>query len=226
MTSTMTTVTTATSKLTTTVTPPTTATKVPETMIERWLNAHNYWRCIHDSPPVVWDEDIAKGSQKWADRGQMSHDKCYDLPNPYGPVGENLASGTNMTPEQAADMWHDEEPEKGPECGGHCTAMLWKSGTKMGCGIGKGSMGTLLVCRYGGGSPLSKWLAPNFGGRDKYAENVGFPDNSKKDSCNKKYPRKAAESGGGSSPGGSGGSSPSSGGSSPSSRRRPSSGGS
>merc|ERR1719387_838986 len=117
-----------------------------------------------------------------------------------------------MTPEQAANMWHDENPEKGPQCGGHCTAMLWKSAPKMGCGIGKGSMGPLMVCRYGGGSPLNKRLAPNFGGRDMYAQNVGFPDKSKEASCDKKYPRKEEDSsgsgGGGSGGGGGGGSGP------------------
>jgi len=173
--------------------------KTPTTIPDRWVNAHNYWRCIHGSPPIAWDVDIARGAQKWADRGQMSHAKSYKIPPPEGPCGENLAGGSHVTIEKAVDMWHDENPEKGPRCGGHCTAMLWKAGVKLGCGTGKSSMGHLYVCRYGGGNPL-----PNFGGRGNYDANVGFPDNSKKDACKKKWPLGAGATPGGSPSGGSG----------------------
>jgi len=171
--------------------------KTPTTIPDRWVNAHNYWRCIHGSPPIAWDVDFARGAQKWADRGQMSHAKSYKIPPPEGPCGENLAGGSSVTIEGAVDMWHDENPERGPRCGGHCTAMLWKAGVKLGCGIGKSSMGHLYVCRYGGGNPL-----PNFGGN--YEANVGFPDNSKKDECKKKWPLGAGATPGGSPSGGSG----------------------
>jgi len=171
--------------------------KTPTTIPDRWVNAHNYWRCIHNSPPLAWDVDFARGAQKWADRGQMSHAKSYKIPPPEGPCGENLAGGSSVTIEGAVDMWHDENPENGPRCGGHCTAMLWKAGVKLGCGIGKSSMGHLYVCRYGGGNPL-----PNFGGN--YEANVGFPDNSKKDECKKKWPLGAGATPGGSPSGGSG----------------------
>merc|ERR1719321_132351 len=75
---------------------------------------------------------------------------------------------------------------------------------------------TRVVCRYGGGSPLNLRLAANFGGSSAKRENVAFPDNSRADECNKKWPpakghthspdsREPREGGGGSSPGGSGG---------------------
>merc|ERR1719421_1229476 len=173
----------------------------PKTLPQRFVAAHNYWRCIHDAPPIKWDKDFAEGAQKWADRGQMSHAQCYKIPPPQGPAGENLAMGSSMTPEQAASKWHDESPEQGPRCGGHCTAMLWKSATKLGCGMGPRN---LVVCRYGGRSLRDG--TPNFGGRGAYEANVGFPDNSKKDACKKKFPQSeaAAEPSGGGGSGGSG----------------------
>lgn len=173
--------------------------KKPTTIPDRWVNAHNYWRCIHGSPPIAWDENFARGAQKWADRGSMSHAQSYKIPAPEGPAGENLASGSHLTLEGAVDMWHDENPERGPRCGGHCTAMLWKAGKKLGCGTGKSGMGHLYVCRYGGGNPL-----PNFGGRGNYDANVGFPDNSKKDACKRKWPLGEGASPGGSPSGGGG----------------------
>lgn len=179
--------------------------KVPDSIPDRWLNAHNYWRCLHGSPPIKWDTDFAKGAQEWANRGQMSHAKCYKIPPPQGPAGENLASGSVMSPEKASSMWHDESPEKGPRCGGHCTAMLWSSAYKLGCGI----HGSLYVCRYGGKSLREG--TPNFGSRDAYTANIGFPDDSKEESCKKEWPQSekgdtnTGDKGGGGGSGGRGG---------------------
>jgi len=126
----------------------------------------------------------------------MSHSDCYKIPAPQGPAGENLASGSSMSPEQACKMWHDENPDSGPNCGGHCTAMLWKSAYKLGCGV----KGGLVVCRYGGKSLRDG--TPNFGGRSEYKQNVGYPDNSKDAECKKKWP---VSTKGSTNPGGSGG---------------------
>eukprot|EP00747_Dinoflagellata_sp_TGD_P136195 gnl/TRDRNA2_/TRDRNA2_175527_c0_seq1.p1 gnl/TRDRNA2_/TRDRNA2_175527_c0~~gnl/TRDRNA2_/TRDRNA2_175527_c0_seq1.p1 ORF type:complete len:430 (+),score=108.52 gnl/TRDRNA2_/TRDRNA2_175527_c0_seq1:114-1403(+) len=188
-------------KKTTTTTTTTTTTqkgrgspgKKPTTDQDRWINVHNYWRCVHGKDlgtnPMVWDDGIAVGAQKWADRGQMNHDKCYDLQPPQGPVGENLAGGSNVHIEESAYMWHDENPDKGPGAGGHTTAMLWKSAFKLGCGIGKDSRGgTFTVCRYGGGDPLDKRKAANFGGSSAKEANVGFPDDGLRGACEKKWP--------------------------------------
>jgi len=150
---------------------------------QEWVARHNYWRCIHGSPPIAWDADFARGAQSWADRGVMEHSDCYNIKPPEGPAGENLAAGSAgyMSIQKAADMWHDENPERGPKCGGHCTAMLWKAAKKLGCGINKqAANGMLLVCRYGGGTPL-----PNMGG--SYEANVGFPDMKKEPECKARH---------------------------------------
>jgi len=156
-------------------------------MIDRWANAHNYWRCIHGAGPVTWDEGIAKGSEQWAARGYGGHAKCYDLRPPQGPVGENLAMGTGISPEMASAMWHDESPERGPNCGGHCTAMLWKGAPRLGCGLNDGGRSKNVVCRYGG-NPLSKRTAANFGGSSAKQANVAYPDMSREPECLKKWP--------------------------------------
>merc|ERR1712183_1076831 len=94
------------------------------------------------------------------------------------------------TPEMACAMWHDENPERGPKCGGHCTAMLWQTPgitTKLGCGFVTPTDGSMkrAVCRYGAGSPLKKRLAANFGSKDG---KVAFPDNARAADCKKKWP--------------------------------------
>merc|ERR1719197_1653663 len=111
-----------------------------------------------------------------------------------GPCGENIAGGTNMCPEMAANMWHDESPENGPNCGGHCTAMLWKVATKLGCGLQKDNSSPMAVCRYGGGTLQT---AANFGGSSAKQANVGYPDSSKEDECLKKWPFGAGQKPGG-----------------------------
>jgi len=152
--------------------------QVPKSIPDRWVNCHNYWRCIHNAPPIKWDKDVAQSAQEWSDTGTSSHSDCYGLKPPYGPAGENMAGGSHMTPEKACDMWHDESPEKGPNCGGHCTAMLWKKSKKLGCGIYKETGGTMF-CRYADG--------PANYGRITESE-VDYPDESKKDACAKEWP--------------------------------------
>mmetsp|Transcript_57281 Transcript_57281/g.170421 ORF Transcript_57281/g.170421 Transcript_57281/m.170421 type:complete len:288 (+) Transcript_57281:364-1227(+) len=169
-----------------------TAAPPPSTDAQKWVNRHNYWRCIHGSPPIAWDVDFARSAQEWADKGVFKHADSYGLKPPEGPAGENIAAGSAgyMSIKKAVDMWHDENPERGPKCGGHCTAMLWKAASKLGCGINpQTSNGMFLVCRYGGGNPV-----PNMGGH--YEANVGFPDMSKEPECRRLH----LEGGGGANP--------------------------
>jgi len=166
-----------------------TPSQVPKSLIDRWANAHNYWRCIHNTGPVTWDPEIAKGAQEWANRGLREHAQTYKLKPPQGPTGENIANGAGVGPEIASAMWHDEVPENGPRCGGHCTAMLWKSANRLGCGLNtEGGGRNNVVCRYGGGQPLNLTLAANFGGLSAAQANVKFPDMSREPECLKKWP--------------------------------------
>jgi len=144
-----------------------------------WLLSHNYFRCIHNTPPIAWDNDVAAGAATWAEKGQMVHSNSYSIPAPQGPAGENLAAGYNDIA-TAVRGWYDESPEKGPGCGGHCTAVLWKKSTALGCSKKNTWNGNrpLYVCRYAKS-------AANFGSK---ADGVNAQDMSKEPDCYKKYP--------------------------------------
>lgn len=139
-----------------------------------WLLTHNYYRCIHDTGPIEWDKDVAAGSMTWAKKGQMSHAKCYKIPAPRGPSGENLAMGYKSIL-GAVTAWYDENPEKGPACGGHCTALLWQKSASLGCG----KDGKMYVCRYANS-------AANYGKKSSYP--VNMPNYAKEPECYEKYP--------------------------------------
>merc|ERR1719311_1221132 len=80
----------------------------------------------------------------------------------------------------AVYAWYDENPERGPDCGGHCTALLWKKSHALGCSRKNTWNGNrpLYVCRYAKS-------AANFG--DK-SEGVNMPDYKREPECHKKYP--------------------------------------
>jgi hypothetical protein len=75
----------------------------------------------------------------------------------------------------AVTAWYDENPEKGPSCGGHCTALLWQKSVSLGCG----KSGKMYVCRYAN-------AAANYGKPGSYP--VGMPDYSKEPGCYEKFP--------------------------------------
>merc|ERR1719231_1563701 len=101
----------------------------------------------------------------------------------------------------AVYTWYDESPERGPRCGGHCTAMLWKKSKALGCSRKNTWNGNrpLYVCRYAKS-------AANFGSK---AAGVSMPDYSREPGCYNKYPvskrwTKGGGGGGNDKPGGSG----------------------
>jgi hypothetical protein len=157
---------------------------------------HNYFRCIHNTDPIGWDKDVAAGSMEWAAQGQMSHSKCYKIPAPRGPSGENLAAGQKDIT-AAVTAWYDESPERGPRCGGHCTALLWHKSAALGCGRKNTWNGNrpLYVCRYAKS-------AANFGPK---SDGVRMPDYSREPECYKKFPvSRRWTKGSAAAPGGSG----------------------
>jgi hypothetical protein len=143
---------------------------------------HNYFRCLHDTQPIEWDKDVAAGCASWAQKGQMSHAKCYKIPAPRGPSGENLAAGQKDIM-AAVTAWYDESPSRGPRCGGHCTALLWKKSKALGCSRKNTWNGNrpLYVCRYA-------QSAANFGSK---SEGVNMPSYGNEPECYTKFPVKA-----------------------------------
>lgn len=127
------------------------------------LQIHNRERSITGSPALIWDADLARGAQQWADflaqTGRFEHS-----PNrPFGnPEGENLWMGTaNAYSVQAmVGGWLAEKrhfiPGTFPENSrtgnvrdvAHYTQVIWSETTSIGCGLASSGKRDVLVCRY------------------------------------------------------------------------------
>jgi pathogenesis-related protein 1 len=119
---------------------------------QRLLDAHNAARAEHCAPPLGWSPAIAATAQRWADTlGQRG---C-GLEHSSGPLGENLAAGTAMTPERAVSIWVEER--RGYDFGrgafsmttGHFTQVVWRESRLLGCGSAACGGGMKVwVCNY------------------------------------------------------------------------------
>ena len=143
-------------------------------MAKAFIDAHNAARALHDAAPLTWDNELAASSQKWASACVDEH------ASGLGNVGENLyfaASGAKFNLEdpalakKAVTSWYSEEADwnyatsagKGTGSTGHFTQVVWKSTTKLGCGVascpniesmGKWADVLYIVCRY---TPAGNW---------------------------------------------------------------------
>lgn len=130
---------------------------------DEMLRAHNAKRALHGSPPLVWDANLAAGAQDWANgcrkdaSGNYAHSHVQNL-------GENLYAWTNGTSQSAVDWWYAENKNyrwddplgsyhRGQQdfskAVGHFTQVVWKSTTKLGCGVHACDGYQYFVCRYG-----------------------------------------------------------------------------
>lgn len=142
------------------------------------LGAHNILRRHHGVPDLVWDERIAAYAQKRSEyiaaRGMGSFEHPKD-----GCLGENLyaQSWASWGCAPMVRSWYDEiksydfgKPGFSPDTG-HFTALVWRTTTRVGCGMARGAPGTwgaggvYLTCNY--------WLFPNIIGA--FEENVPPP---------------------------------------------------
>lgn len=130
---------------------------------ERVLTAHNRERSLSLSPPLVWDDALARGAQQWADHlarsGEFAHSP--DAPGAV-PVGENIWGGTaaRFQPESMVGLWVSEKrffkpgvfPDNSTsgrlEDVTHYTQLIWRSTRRVGCGLSRGPRDDILVCRY------------------------------------------------------------------------------
>mmetsp|Transcript_106184 Transcript_106184/g.297260 ORF Transcript_106184/g.297260 Transcript_106184/m.297260 type:complete len:279 (-) Transcript_106184:323-1159(-) len=119
------------------------------------LEIHNYYRCLHDAPPLVWHIGIEKAAKSWAAKGRGHKSPAYYRSNivGFGLVGENLAHEiANASAARDALMgWYAEMPmprglvtERSRSTAAY-TQMVWGSSTHIGCGLWYES----LVCWYG-----------------------------------------------------------------------------
>ncbi len=110
------------------------------------LNAHNADRARHCTPPLTWSAEIAATAQQWANRCVFDHDYHSDY-------GENLAWGTELSAQEAVQLWYEEisqynyaSPGFGPA--GHFTQLIWRGSRQLGCGKAICHGNVYWVCRY------------------------------------------------------------------------------
>jgi hypothetical protein len=119
-----------------------------------FVNAHNEKRCLHGSPAVVWDADVAASARAWAGQCKFEHSSG-------SGNGENLAwmSGSSAPPaSRSVQMWYDEISDydySNPGFSGatgHFTQVVWKDSTRIGCGVcDDTARGRYIVtCQYAG----------------------------------------------------------------------------
>ena len=116
------------------------------------LDAHNKYRQMHKVPPMIFDENLARGAQAYAEK---LHRAGEFLGYSNTEFGENIIWNTNKEEcyetSWASDQWYKKEIDrvdwndlklaKGTY---HLTQMIWKSSTKLGMGI----KGKFVVARY------------------------------------------------------------------------------
>ncbi|KAG2189923.1 hypothetical protein INT46_001938 [Mucor plumbeus] len=113
------------------------------------LKAHNKLRAKHHAPALKWDDKLATYAQKWSNKCVFEHSNS--------PYGENLALGY-PTWTSVVNGWYSEVKDYDySKTGfsmntGHFTQVVWKSTTKVGCGVktcnnlGQGTK--LYTCSY------------------------------------------------------------------------------
>jgi len=122
------------------------------------LKGHNEYRRQHQVDDLVFSEEAAITAQKYAEildnENKWEHSKS-EFRN---GCGENLAMHSDIplmwTTNIATKMWYDEIDNPGYDFDnpgyyqnpgtGHMTALLWKTTTKLGCGVS----GKYVVCHY------------------------------------------------------------------------------
>jgi len=140
---------------------------------ESCLTKHNFFRRKHrDTPDLVWDNDLARGAQQYADylknTNKWEHSK--DLS---AQLGENLAKSSGYPLAGACDRaitnWYNEinmynygSPGFGMNTG-HFTQVVWKSTTKVGVGIATNGRTIWVVGRY---SPSGNMNMPGYFARN------------------------------------------------------------
>jgi hypothetical protein len=128
----------------------------------RLLAAHNRERAAVGAPPLAWDPQLASDALKYgavlSAIGQLQHSPKESRPG----QRENLWMGTTgaYSPEQMVSTWTAEKrffrPGIFPAVSttgnwldvAHYTTMIWRSTTRVGCGVYKTVEWEYLVCRY------------------------------------------------------------------------------
>nr|CAB3262305.1 uncharacterized protein LOC100179406 [Phallusia mammillata] len=136
------------------------------------LGAHNFFRCLHGSPPLNYDLKLANQARRYAihlaesgkpgDKGMEHSKKGVDRGN---DVGENLAwrwaVNNRYNVSQAISDWYTGEMQYDfdkpgfSNTTGHFTQLVWKDTQSVGCAIARVGHEVYVVAQYSkkGNSP-------------------------------------------------------------------------
>ena len=134
------------------------------------LKLHNYYRALHNSPPLKCDPQLAKSAQEWTDEqaaaGYMHYskwtDKFTESISRKGWGREGMDKMEGAIPE-AVRSWYSEiknnynyQTGTGSGVIGHFQAVVWKGETGLGCGLNiKPDDGTYVTAHYAPASHAS-----------------------------------------------------------------------
>lgn len=119
-------------------------------------NQHNYYRCLHGSPFIVWDEGLQASAAAWAAIRQG--DNCAPV-HSSTQYGENLlwSHAVSRVGAAAVDAWYDDSPVNNgrftpaiSDVYAEFYQVIWKSSIKFGCAIATCPLlqDQLVVCHY------------------------------------------------------------------------------
>jgi pathogenesis-related protein 1 len=139
------------------------------TVANQYVTAHNAVRSAVTQPSnytgtwvaipnVTWSDTIAATAQAWAEN-LATNQNCSLVHASGTGYGENLAMGSNLTPQQAVDMWAGEKNLYTWSAtysmadfnagSGHYTQLVWRATTEIGCGSATCSNNRVIICcRY------------------------------------------------------------------------------
>ncbi|XP_037708184.1 Golgi-associated plant pathogenesis-related protein 1-like [Drosophila subpulchrella] len=105
------------------------------------LNAHNYYRAMHNAPPLTLNPKLSELASNWANK-LMTKNHLKHSQNGYG---ENIywASFSKQEGKDVVKAWYNEislynwnNPSFSKQTG-HFTQLVWKSSTELGVGFAK-----------------------------------------------------------------------------------------
>jgi len=138
--------------------------------VDELLRIHNRYRGEVGVPPLRWSDTLAAGARDWAEKlareGRFEH-SAHNREQPQ--YGENLALSTGEpSATDLVELWGGEKSDfiagaRFPNIArsgdwasvGHYSQLVWRASTEVGCGIRRGAVATLLVCRY---APAGNWI--------------------------------------------------------------------
>lgn len=98
------------------------------------LDETNKYRAEHEAPALTWDDSLADEGQSWADGCDFKHSTMGNGENLYASTGSfNGASAVTSWYNEIKDYNFTNPGFSGST--GHFTQLVWKSTTKVGCGL-------------------------------------------------------------------------------------------